>query len=62
MKKIGWHFINGDKLRDGTTAPADGEWLEYKGELKMCASGLHFFPLVARNAFYDRCHVNSPVK
>ena len=44
MKNIGWHFINGDKLRDGTTAPADGEWLEYKGELEMCASGLHFSP------------------
>ena len=41
-KKLGWHFINGDRLRDGTTAPADNEWLEYKGELVMCESGLHF--------------------
>ena len=36
-----WHFLSGDKLRDGTTAPPDGEWLEYSGKLVMCASGLH---------------------
>ena len=41
-RKLGWHFIKGDKLRDGTTAPADGEWLEFSGPLKMCESGLHF--------------------
>jgi hypothetical protein len=36
-----WHFLNGDELRDGTTAPKDGEWLEYSGKLVMCESGLH---------------------
>ena len=41
----GWHFINGNKLRDGTAAPKNGEWLKYSGELKLCASGLHFSPL-----------------
>ena len=41
-KKIyGWHFV-GATLRDGSPVPPDGEWLEYKGELKMCISGLHF--------------------
>ena len=42
-----WHFIrrdeNGiDRLRDGTEAPKDGEWLEVTGPLKMCERGLHF--------------------
>ncbi len=42
-----WHFIrrdeNGiDRLRDGSEAPKDGEWLEYSGPLVMCESGLHF--------------------
>ena len=41
-RNLGWHFIRGDKLRDGTTAPADGVWLEYSGDLVMCESGLHF--------------------
>ena len=36
-----WHFLSGDKLRDGTTAPSDGEWLIYPDRLLMCASGLH---------------------
>ena len=41
-KKIyGWHFCN-DTLRDGSPIPAEGEWLEYKGEVKICKSGLHF--------------------
>ena len=44
-KRIGWHFLRGDKLRDGTTAPADGEWLEFSGNLEMCESGLHFSSL-----------------
>ena len=35
-----WHFV-GDTLRDGSPIPADGVWLEYKGALKMCESGLH---------------------
>ena len=41
-KNIGWHFIAGDKLRDGTTAPKDGAWLKYDGKLIMCERGLHF--------------------
>ena len=36
-----WHFLSGDKLRDGTAAPPDGEWLHYDGPLVMCQSGLH---------------------
>ena len=44
---LAWHWIAGDKLRDGTTAPKDGKWLEYKGPLKMCESGLH----ASRNPF-----------
>jgi hypothetical protein len=35
-----WHFV-GKTLRDGSPIPADGEWLEFKGNLKMCATGLH---------------------
>ena len=35
-----YHFV-GPKLRDGSVIPADGEWLEYKGALVMCESGLH---------------------
>ena len=42
-----WHFIRRDakgidRLRDGTEAPKDGEWLEFEGPLIMCKSGLHF--------------------
>ena len=44
-KSIGWHFINGDKLRDGTNAPEDGKWLEFRDKLEMCETGLHFSPL-----------------
>ncbi len=40
-KNLAWHFV-GDKLRDGRPVPADGEWLEYKGALVMCESGLHW--------------------
>lgn len=45
--KQAWHFIrrdeNGiDRLRDGSEAPKDGEWLEFNGQLIMCRSGLHF--------------------
>ncbi len=41
-KKIyGWHFV-GETLRDGSPIPPDGEWLEYKGEVRMCEIGLHF--------------------
>ncbi len=35
-----YHFV-GEKLRDGRPIPPDGEWLEYKGKLEMCHSGLH---------------------
>ena len=35
-----WHFV-GDTLRDGSPIPADGVWLEHKGPLKMCETGLH---------------------
>lgn len=38
---IAYHFV-GDTLRDGRPVPADGEWLEHSGELKLCASGLHW--------------------
>jgi hypothetical protein len=40
-KHLAWHFV-GDKLRDGSPVPKDGEWLKYKGPLKMCESGLHW--------------------
>ncbi len=37
-----WHFLyDGHKLRDGRTAPADGEWLEESGPLELCSRGLH---------------------
>ena len=36
-----WHFV-GATLRDGAAIPADGKWLEFKGPLVMCESGLHF--------------------
>ncbi len=36
-----WHFLNGDKMRDGTTAPPDGRWLKFAGTPVMCERGLH---------------------
>ena len=37
----GWHFLHeGHKMRDGTTAPKDGQWLTVKNP-KICARGLH---------------------
>src|SRR3990167_2376020 len=36
-----YHFV-GSTLRDGRPVPADGVWLEHKGPLVMCESGLHF--------------------
>ena len=39
--QIGWHFT-GKKLRDGQPIPKVGKWLEHKGEVKICESGLHF--------------------
>ena len=40
-----WHFM-ADKdgkpvLRDGSTVPAAGKWLNYEGHIEMCKSGLH---------------------
>ena len=35
-----WHFT-GDTLRDGSPIPKIGEWLEYKGRIVICESGLH---------------------
>ena len=40
-KNLGWHFC-GKTLRDGSPVPKNGVWLEYKGPLKMCESGLHW--------------------
>ena len=40
-KNRAWHFV-GETLRDGSPIPQDGVWLEHSGELKLCASGLHF--------------------
>ena len=40
-QKLAWHFV-GDKLRDGRQVPEDGEWLEYRGPLVLCESGLHW--------------------
>lgn len=37
----GWHFLyEGHKLRDGTTAPKNGEWLKVKNPV-ICKRGLH---------------------
>src|SRR5690349_13063434 len=40
---LAWHFLAGDKLRDGRVAPANGEALLHPAAepLKLCASGLH---------------------
>lgn len=35
-----WHFV-GEKLRNGSPVPADGEWLEHSGPVKIRESGLH---------------------
>jgi len=40
-RNLAWHFVS-DTLRDGRPVPADGVWLEHKGKLKMCVSGLHW--------------------
>jgi hypothetical protein len=40
-RNLAWHFVN-NTLRDGSPVPADGEWLEHKGPLVMCESGLHW--------------------
>ena len=35
-----WHFLAGNKLRDGTTAPKDGEWLKFAGKPIMSVNDL----------------------
>jgi len=44
---LAWHFV-GDKLRDGSEIPADGEWLKVKTPLSLCNHGLH----ASINPFY----------
>ena len=39
-KQLAWHWVN-KTLRDGSPIPRDGKWLEYKGIIRMCKSGLH---------------------
>ena len=37
-----YHFLyEGNKMRDGRAAPADGRWLEVDGEIELCSWGLH---------------------
>ena len=36
-----WHFTNGNKLRDGSPLPADGELLKHEEDVAICESGLH---------------------
>ena len=38
--QLAWHFV-GKTLRDGRPIPADGEWLEHTGEVRICSTGLH---------------------
>jgi len=38
---LGWHFTDGNTLRDGRPVPPAGEWLEHDGALVMCSEGLH---------------------
>jgi hypothetical protein len=41
MSKIqAFHFV-GEKLRDGSPIPGNGEALKFTGKLEMCATGLH---------------------
>jgi hypothetical protein len=35
-----YHFV-GKTLRDGSPIPKDGEWLRYRGKVRMCEAGLH---------------------
>jgi hypothetical protein len=35
-----YHFV-GKTLRDGAQIPMDGEWLRYRGKVRMCEAGLH---------------------
>ena len=38
---IAYHFVS-NTLRDGRPIPADSEWLEHDGQVKICSSGLHY--------------------
>lgn len=38
---LAWHFINGDKLRDGNPAAPAGVSERFNGSVVMCLSGLH---------------------
>ena len=42
-KKFYYHFVS-ETLRDARPVPADGEWLEHDGKVKMCERGLHASP------------------
>jgi hypothetical protein len=37
---VAWHFVE-KTLRDGSPIPKDGVWLEHKGPVVICESGLH---------------------
>jgi hypothetical protein len=37
---VAWHFV-AETLRDGSPIPKDGVWLEHKGPIVICESGLH---------------------
>jgi hypothetical protein len=37
---VAWHFV-AETLRDGSPIPKDGVWLEHKGPVVICESGLH---------------------
>jgi hypothetical protein len=37
---LAWHFF-GDRLRDGSPIPPDGEWLEVEPPIELCVRGLH---------------------
>jgi hypothetical protein len=39
-KTQAWHFV-AETLRDGSPIPKDGVWLEHKGPIVICESGLH---------------------
>jgi hypothetical protein len=38
---LAWHFTIKGFLRDGSPLPPTGEWLEHKGEIKLCIEGFH---------------------
>lgn len=53
-----WHFLHeGDKLRTGEVAPADGKWLTLPGTPRICVYGLH----ASRDPFDALEHAPGPV-